>query len=57
MNEEMAALEANDTWELVPLPKGKKTIVCKWGYNIRHKVDGSSENYKAMLVPKGYART
>ena len=30
MDEEMAALYGNDTWDLVPLPKDKKTIGCKW---------------------------
>jgi len=28
IDEEMAALNANRTWKLVPLPKGKKTIGC-----------------------------
>ena len=30
MDEEMDALEANATWELVPLPKDKNAIACKW---------------------------
>jgi hypothetical protein len=30
MDEEMAALDANKTWELVPLPERKKVIGCKW---------------------------
>jgi len=30
MDEKMAALDANVTWELVALPKDKKTIGCKW---------------------------
>ena len=34
MNEEMAALDANKTWDLVPLPKDKKAIGCKWVYKI-----------------------
>ena len=57
MNEEMVALEANDTWELVPLPKGKNAIGCKWVYKIKNKADGSIERYKARLVAKGYAQT
>jgi len=32
MDEEMAALDVNETWELVPLPKKKKAIACKWVY-------------------------
>ena len=57
MNEEMAALESNDTWELVPLPNGKKAIGCKWVYKVKHKADGNIEHYKARLVAKGYAQT
>jgi len=28
MIDEMQALELNDTWELVPLPPGKKPVGC-----------------------------
>ena len=54
MAEEMKALQKNDTWELVELPKGKKTIGCKWLFTMKHKVDGSVERFKARLVAKGY---
>ena len=54
MVEEMKALQKNDTWELVELPKGKKTIGCKWLFTMKHKVDGSVERFKARLVAKGY---
>ena len=56
MDEEMAALDVNETWELVPLPEGKKAIGCKWVYKVKHKSDGSIERYKARLVAKGYAQ-
>ena len=32
MEEEISSLYKNDTWELTELPKGKKTIGCKWVY-------------------------
>ena len=30
MNKEIEALMSNNTWELVPLPQGKKAISNKW---------------------------
>jgi hypothetical protein len=57
MDEEMAALDVNVTWELVALPKDKKAIGCKWVYWVKHNVDGSMSRYKARLVAKGYAQT
>jgi hypothetical protein len=57
MDEEMAALDANRTWELVPLPEGKKAIGCKWVYKVKHNSYGSISRYKARLVAKGYAQT
>jgi hypothetical protein len=57
MKEEMEALLKNGTWTLVPLPKGKKTVGCRWVFSIKHKVDGSIDRYKAMLVAKGYTQT
>ncbi len=55
MDEKMATLDANATWELVALLKDKKTIGCKWVYKVKHNADGSMNRYKARLVAKGYA--
>jgi len=57
MNEEMAALDVNATWELIVLRKDKKVIGCKWVYKLKHNADGSVSKYKARLVAKGYAQT
>ena len=57
IEEEMKALQKNDTWALVPLPEGKKTVGCRWVFSIKHKTDGSVEKYKARLVAKGYTQT
>lgn len=42
------------TWHLVPAPKGKNIIGCKWVYKVKKKADGSIDRYKARLVAKGY---
>ncbi len=57
MDEEMAALDANATWELIALLKDKKTIGCKWVYKVKHNANGSVSRYKARLVAKDYAQT
>ncbi|KAJ9547057.1 hypothetical protein OSB04_019600 [Centaurea solstitialis] len=57
MEAEMNALEKNETWELVDLPKDKKAVGSKWVYTVKFKADGSLERYKARLVAKGYTQT
>ena len=57
MEEEMKALNKNDTWEIVSLPKGKKTVGCKWVFIVKYRADGTLERYKARLVAKGYTQT
>lgn len=51
---EHKALLQNKTWQLVPLPKGKNVIGCKWVYKIKKKADGTIDWYKARLVAKRY---
>jgi Reverse transcriptase (RNA-dependent DNA polymerase)/Integrase core domain len=57
MEEELNALEKNETWEICQLPKNKKPVGCKWVYKIKYKSDGTLERYKARLVAKGYTQT
>ena len=57
MNIEMEALNKNKTWELVPLPAGKRPVGCKWVYTVKYRADGSIERYKAKLVAKGFTQT
>jgi len=43
MEQELQALAATRTWDIVSLPRGKKPIGCKWVYKVKHKADGSIE--------------
>ncbi|GAB2300248.1 hypothetical protein Dimus_038610 [Dionaea muscipula] len=56
MAKEFQALEATQTWDLVPLPRSKRPIGCKWVYRIKFHADGSVERFKARLVAKGYTQ-
>ncbi|KAL0297759.1 UNVERIFIED_CONTAM: Retrovirus-related Pol polyprotein from transposon RE1 [Sesamum radiatum] len=51
---EINALEANQTWEITPLPPDKMPIGCRWVFKLKLKADGSIDRYKARLVAKGY---
>ncbi|CAM8994139.1 unnamed protein product [Rhodiola kirilowii] len=53
MDNEMKSLLANETWELVALPRGKKALHNKWVYRIKEEVNGS-KRYKVRLVVKGF---
>jgi hypothetical protein len=46
----------NDTWDLVPLLKGRKLVICKWVYRTKYALDGSVERHKARLVSKGFSQ-
>ncbi|KAL0353420.1 UNVERIFIED_CONTAM: Retrovirus-related Pol polyprotein from transposon RE2 [Sesamum angustifolium] len=54
MNQELTALEKNDTWDLVELPPGKKAIGSRWVFKLKLNPDGSVQRHKARLAAKGY---
>jgi hypothetical protein len=54
MDSEHQALLENKTWHLVPPPKGKNIIDCKWVYKIKKKADGMVDRYKSRLIAKGF---
>src|SRR3954464_12702886 len=56
MNEELQASKKNNTWELVPLPAGKRTVGCKWVYTVKQTPEGNVDRYKTRLVAKGYSQ-
>jgi hypothetical protein len=57
MQAEMESLQKNGTWELVPAPKGKKAVRCKWVYKLKEGATPEEKpRYKARLVAKGYSQ-
>ncbi|XP_073367905.1 uncharacterized protein [Aegilops tauschii subsp. strangulata] len=54
MEQEIHALQRNNTWRLVPPPSGVNIIDSKWVFKVKKHADGSIERYKARLVAKGF---
>lgn len=57
MKEGNMALEANNTWKIVPMPSNTNIVDCKWLYKVKYKANGEVERYKARLVAKGFTQT
>lgn len=55
MEEEINALNQNETWELVRQPAKVQPISCKWVYKVKTRPNGSVERYKALLVAWGFS--
>jgi len=56
MEEEITALQQNQTWDLVPRPEDVEPISCKWVYKIKRRTDGTIERLKARLVARGFSQ-
>ncbi|GAB2301453.1 hypothetical protein Dimus_039376 [Dionaea muscipula] len=54
MDDEISAINRNNTWQLVDLPMGCKAIGVKWVYKLKKDVEGNVVKHKARLVVKGY---
>ena len=54
MDEEIDAIERNETWELTELPPKKQVIGVKWVYKTKCNFEGKIDRHKARLVVKGY---
>lgn len=56
MDEKMSSHEQNQTWTLVQLPPGRKSIKAKWVFKSKRNDDGDVVRYKARLVAKRCAQ-
>ena len=56
ISEEVSALAKNETWDLLPLPKDKKTINSRWVFSLKSSENGNSPRFKARLCAKGYTQ-
>jgi len=54
-DEEMASLNANNTWEITPAPSGS-IIGSRWVFALKRGPDGEVVRYKARLVAKGFSQ-
>ena len=54
MQDEISSIHSNQTWTLVPLPPGKKTISSRWVYKLKPGNHGSPPRYKARFVARGF---
>lgn len=54
MEEEIRALEHNETWVLVPRPKDLNVVGSKWVFKNKFKKNGIFNRHKARLVAQGY---
>jgi hypothetical protein len=56
INQEIDSIEKNKTWDLVDLPKHKKSVGVKWVYKTKLNEKGQIEKHKARLVAKGFSQ-
>jgi hypothetical protein len=56
MYDEIAALRSKHTWSLVPFHPSMNVVGSRWVYQIKCRVDGSIECYKAHLVARGFTK-
>jgi hypothetical protein len=46
MEDEMRSMSVNKVWDLEEIPKGAKTVGCKWVYKTKCDSNGNIERFK-----------
>jgi hypothetical protein len=54
MQEKFAALQRNNTWQLVPRPRHANVITGKWVFKHKFHPDGTLDHHKACWVVRGF---
>ena len=55
MDLEINSLVNQETWNLVPLPIGRKALKARWVYKIKTDKLGNILRYKARFIVKGFS--
>ena len=50
IQDELTAMDLNNTWTITQLPPNKKPITCKWLFKLKLNYDGTVAKHKARLV-------
>jgi hypothetical protein len=56
MKDEMRSMSANQDWKLEEIPKGAKTVGCKWVYKIKCDSKENIYRFKVRLMAKGFTQ-
>ena len=56
MEEELSALQAYKTWEIVDAPKNTNIVGCRWTFVLKRDSSGNITQYKARLVAQGFSQ-
>lgn len=56
MEDEMKSMSANKVWDVEEIPKGAKTVGCKWVYKTKYDSQVKVERFKVQLVAKGFTQ-
>lgn len=56
MEDELASLRRNGTWDLVPLPQGRKVVGSKWVSKVKRNEQDEVVKCKARLVAQGFTQ-